>query len=634
MTSLIKNILPFTSATGLKILLTVFILSFLVKLGSSPLLEIDEAIYAEVAREAFVSGDYFSTYYNFETEFSKPPFQYWLLQISYAIFGVNEWAVRLPSFLMALGLLFLTYSFGKHIRSSSAGLWACLVLCSNPGFYGMMRDARMDITLTFFITLSIYGFFIYEIASPEPALSNKTRFLANARNDKGEGARNDKQGSGVIRLAMTNKAMVSLRGASEPLALNEAKGTKQSMFIFYIYVGMAGAALTKGPIGIIFPVSIIFMFILLRRDWGSFKKLKPFHGLLLLILLITPWYIYMTQRYGFTFLEKNIIHENFKKFLVKGVYEPNPGGHFFLAHTFLWYFFPWWILWFCQQYLWARDIRRLKPAATKERDIIIYLLLWFYIPLIFFSLSKYSLPNYLGLIIPAASLGAGLYIDSNLPSPLLRKEGMKGWSSSIVVEYIFSLSSIPLLIIILVSAFSFFKESLNITVYLLIAGAIASVSLILISVIYNKFLLAKSIMVILIMIIQLFISAGIQPILDTYKPAKPISEAIKKVSGKEFEIGFYKPRLFQSLVFYTGKKINGIGSEDSMLQFINSPKERFVITEENEYNLLPQDYRNEMVVIGRFPYFPISRISYSFLNPKTREEVIKYIVLIGKKQYA
>ncbi len=585
MISLIKNILPFTSATGLKILLSVFILSFLIKLGSSPLLEIDEAIYAEVAREAFVSGDYFSTYYNYETEFSKPPLQYWLLQISYAIFGINEWAVRLPSFLMALGILFLTYHFGKNIRSPDTGLWACLVLCSNPGFYGMMRDARMDITLTFFITLSIYGFLIYEIASPS--------------------ARNDKQGNGVIA---------------------RSKATKQSMFIFYIYAGMAGATLTKGPIGIIFPVSIIFMFILLRRDWGSFKKLKPFHGLLLLILLITPWYIYMTQRYGFTFLEKNIIHENFKKFLVKGVYEPNPGGHFFLAHTFLWYFFPWWILWFCQQYLWARDVRRLKPAATKERDIIIYLLLWFYIPLIFFSLSKYSLPNYLGLIIPAASLGAGLYIDSN-KEKIIDK-------FSLTVEYIFSLSSIPLLIIIFVSAFSFFKESLNITVYLLIAGAIASVSLILISVIYNKFLLAKSIMVILIMIIQLFISAGIQPILDTYKPAKPISEAIKKVSGKEFEIGFYKTRLFQSLVFYTGKKINGIGSEDSMLQFINSPKERFVITEENEYNLLPQDYRNEMVVLGRFPYFPISRISYSFLNPKTREEVIKYIVLIGKKQYA
>jgi 4-amino-4-deoxy-L-arabinose transferase-like glycosyltransferase len=549
------------------------------------LLEIDEAIYAEVAREAFVSGDYFSTYYNFETEFSKPPFQYWLLQISYAIFGINEWAVRLPSFIMAVGVLFLTYRFGKNIRSPDAGLWACLILCANPGFYGMIRDARMDITLTFFITLSIYGFYVYVYKKTEENLP----FIPSLQ----------RRGMGWS---------------------DSFKG------FLYIYVGMAGATLTKGPIGIIFPSLIIFAFIILRRDWNTIRNLKPFYGLLLLMLLITPWYIYMTKRYGFGFLEKNIIHENFKKFLVKGVYEPNPGGHFFLAHTFLWYFFPWWILWFYQQYLWARDVRRLKPAATKERDIIIYLLLWFYIPLIFFSLSKYSLPNYLGLIIPAASLGAGLYIDSN-KEKIIDK-------FSLTVEYIFSLSSIPLLIIILVSAFSFFKESLNITVYLLIAGAIASVSLILISVIYKNFLLAKSIMVILVMIIQLFISASIQPILDTYKPAKPISEAIKKVSGKEFEIGFYKTRLFQSLVFYTGKKINGFGSEDSMLQFINSPKERFVITEENEYNLLPQDYRNEMVVLGRFPYFPISRISYSFLNPKTREEVIKYIVLIGKKQYA
>ena len=564
MTSLIKNILPFTSATGLKILLTVFILSFLVKLGSSPLLEIDEAIYAEVAREAFVSGDYFSTYYNFETEFSKPPFQYWLLQIFYAIFGINEWAVRLPSFMAALGVLSLTYLFGKNIRSSDTGLWACLVLCANVGFYSMMRDARMDITLTFFITLSIYGFYNYIY--------------------KGQ---------------------------------NSIKG------FLYVYIGMAGATLTKGPIGIIFPVSIVFMFILLKRDWGSFKKLKPFHGLLLLITLITPWYIYMTHRYGFGFLEKNIIHENFKKFLVKGVYEPNPGGHFFLAHTFFWYFFPWWILWFYQQYYWLKEKGSRDQGvkgSVEGKDTNLFLLLWFYIPFVFFSLSKFSLPNYLSVVIPAASLGAGIYIDS--------RKG-KG-----IVEYLFSLFSIPLLIIALVSSFLFFRESLDTFVYLLISGVVISTSYILISTLKKEFFITKAWMILLIMMIQLLVSLKFQPTFDTYKPAKPISEAIKKVSGKEFEIGFYKTRLFQSLIFYTGKKLNEIGSEDSMLQFINSPKERFVITDENEYNLLSQGYRNEMVVLGRFPYFPISRISYSFLNPKTREEVIKYIVLIGKKQYA
>ena len=561
---LVSKIKHFSSTTGLKILLTVFILSFLVRLGSSPLLEIDEAIYAEVAREAFVSGDYFSTYYNFETEFSKPPFQYWLLQIFYAIFGINEWAVRLPSFMAALGVLSLTYLFGKNIRSSDTGLWACLVLCANVGFYSMMRDARMDITLTFFITLSIYGFYNYIY--------------------KGQ---------------------------------NSIKG------FLYVYIGMAGATLTKGPIGIIFPVSIVFMFILLKRDWGSFKKLKPFHGLLLLITLITPWYIYMTHRYGFGFLEKNIIHENFKKFLVKGVYEPNPGGHFFLAHTFFWYFFPWWILWFYQQYYWLKEKGSRDQGvkgSVEGKDTNLFLLLWFYIPFVFFSLSKFSLPNYLSVVIPAASLGAGIYIDS--------RKG-KG-----IVEYLFSLFSIPLLIIALVSSFLFFRESLDTFVYLLISGVVISTSYILISTLKKEFFITKAWMILLIMMIQLLVSLKFQPTFDTYKPAKPISEAIKKVSGKEFEFGFYKTRLFQSLIFYTGKKLNEIGSEDSMLQFINSPKERFVITDENEYNLLSQGYRNEMVVLGRFPYFPISRISYRFLNPKTREEVIKYIVLIGKKQYA
>ncbi len=561
---IIKQNLSFPSKIILKILIVVSSLSFLVKLGSSPLLEIDEAIYAEVAREAFISGDYFSTYYNFETEFSKPPFQYWLLQISYAIFGINEWAVRLPSFIMVVGVLFLTYHFGKNIRSPDTGLWTCLILCANPGFYSMTRDARMDITLTFFITLSIYGFYNYIY--------------------KGQ---------------------------------NSIKG------FLYVYISMAGATLTKGPIGIIFPFLIIITFILLRRDWKVIRRLKPFYGLLLLILLITPWYLYMTKRYGFGFLEKNIIHENFKKFLVKGVYEPNPGGHFFLAHTFLWYFFPWWIFWFYQQYYWLKEKGSRGQGvkgSVEGKDTNLFLLLWFYIPFVFFSLSKFSLPNYLSVVIPAASLGAGIYIDS--------RKG-KG-----IVEYLFSLFSIPLLIIALVSSFLFFRESLDTFVYLLISGVVISTSFILISTLKKEFFITKAGMILLIMMIQLLVSLKFQPILDTYKPAKPISEAIKRVSGKEFEIGFYKMGLFQSLVFYTGKKLNEIGSEDSMLQFINSPKERFVITEENEYNLLSQDYRNEMVVLGRFPYFPISRISYSFLNPKTREEAIKYIVLIGKKQYA
>jgi len=556
----------------LKILVVIFSLSFLVKLGSSPLLEIDEAIYAEIARESFVSGDYLSTHFNYDTEFSKPPLQYWLLQISYAIFGVNEWAVRLPSFIMAIGVLSLTYLFGRHIKSSSAGLWACLVLCATPGFYSMIRDARMDLTLTFFIALSIYGFYVYtrngtaQINRPPPVHPSPSK--------------------------------------------GEEKGGGRGFFC--IYVGMAGAILTKGPIGLILPILIISLFMLLRKKSDSFRSFKPFHGILLVFSLIAPWYIYMTWRYGYSFIEKNIIYENLRKFFVKGIYESNPGGHFFLSHTLLWYFFPWWIFWFYQHYKWIKDWNNKVP---EHRDITIILLLWFYVPLVFFSLSRYSLPNYLSLIIPAASLGVGIYIES-------AKEKIDN-----VIEYLFSLFSIPLLTILFVSALYFFGEVSDTLTYLLIGMAVIFTSVILISGISGKFIFSKVGMILLVMITQLTVSVRFQPFLDRYKPAKPISEAIKKVSGKEFEIALYNTRFFQALVFYTNKELKWIGSEGSMLQFINSHGEVFVITGEKEYKHLPGDYKKRAEIIGRYPYFPVARINYNFLNPRTRAGVIDYILL-------
>ncbi|MEK6591130.1 MAG: glycosyltransferase family 39 protein [Nitrospinota bacterium] len=574
----------FPSTAVLKILLLIFSLSFLIKLGSSPLLEIDEAVYAEVAREAFTSGDYFSTYFNYETELSKPPFQYWLLQISYAIFGINEWAVRLPSFIMALGVLYLTYLFGKHFKSPSAGLWACLVLCANPGFYSMLRDTRMDITLTFFITLSIYGFYVYVYKKTEENLPRPIHWM----------------------------------GAPPSLQRRGMGWSDSFNGFFYIYVGMAAATLTKGPIGLLFPSLIILTFILLRRNWNLLRNLKPFYGLLLLILIITPWYIYMTQRYGFTFIEKNVIHENFKKFLVKGIYEPNTGGYFFLSHTFLWYFFPWWIFYFYQQYQW---IRGWSKRSEREKDTIIFMLLWSYIPFIFFSLSQYSLPNYLSVITPAFSGIVGLFIDSSKDK------------TSITIENIFSIFSIPFLLLFLASAFFFFRDSLDIVTYLLVSAAIFYTILILISGTYRNFFITKIGMILLIMIIQITISLKFQPILDSYKPAKPISKNIMALSKDGIEVGFYKTRFFQSLVFYTGKKIKDIGSEDSLLQFINSPGNRFIITEEDGYKKLPENFKGKLEIIKRYPYFPVSRMTYRFLNPHTRGKVIKNIILIKKIPY-
>lgn len=186
-------------------------------------------------------------------------------------------------------------------------------------------------------------------------------------------------------------------------------------------------------------------------------------------------------------------------------------------------------------------------------------------------MSKFSLPNYLSVVIPAASLGVGIYIDSG-----------KGKG---IVEYIFSLFSIPLLIIALLSSFLFFRESLDVFAYILISGVVISACFILISALKKEFLLIKIGMVLLVMTIQLLVSLKFQPALDIYKPAKLIADAIKSSVKGDYEIGFYKTRFFQSLVFYTGKKIREISSEDSLLQFIDFPGEKFVITESEGYEL-------------------------------------------------
>jgi len=209
----------------------------------------------------------------------------------------------------------------------------------------------------------------------------------------------------------------------------------------------------------------------------------------------------------------------------------------------------------------------------------------------------------------------------------LQKFGFKPEEVDNVIEYLFSLFSIPLLTILFVSALYFFGEVSDTLTYLLIGMAVIFTSVILISGISGKFIFSKVGMILLVMITQLTVSVRFQPFLDRYKPAKPISEAIKKVSGKEFEIALYNTRFFQALVFYTNKELKWIGSEGSMLQFINSHGEVFVITGEKEYKHLPGDYKKRAEIIGRYPYFPVARINYNFLNPRTRAGVIDYILL-------
>lgn len=124
-------------------------------LGTRGLNEPDEGRYAEIGREMAASGDWLIPRLNGFEHFQKPPVLYWATAVSLLLFGVNEWAARLPSALAALGTLYLTWRIATVFFGPWARAAAVLILLSTAEFVLLSRTLTPDMMLTFWITLSI-----------------------------------------------------------------------------------------------------------------------------------------------------------------------------------------------------------------------------------------------------------------------------------------------------------------------------------------------------------------------------------------------------------------------------------------------------------------------------------------------
>ena len=133
---------------------------YLPGLGRPALWEPNEGRYAEIAREMVVSGDYVTPRDDFELYFEKPPLVYWVNAASIRIFGVNEFAVRLPAALFSVGQIVITGALADAMFGATAGFFAALVLALSPLFFGFARFATLDPALAFFLTAALGAFYI------------------------------------------------------------------------------------------------------------------------------------------------------------------------------------------------------------------------------------------------------------------------------------------------------------------------------------------------------------------------------------------------------------------------------------------------------------------------------------------
>jgi len=346
------------------ILLALLLLSgllFFLGLGDMGLTDQDEGRNAEAGREMFESKDHLTPTFNGELRVAKPVFLYWLMEQSYRLFGVNEFAARFPSALFGVGLILIHYLFLAHQRDRTVALFGGLMLLLNLEILGLGRMALTDSVLIFFTTASLYGFWL------------------------------GLHGEGVVR-----------------------------RWIWMFYVGMAIATLTKGPVGFAVPLVAAALYLTWTRRWGDYwQKGIPVAGMLLFMLLAGPWYAAMFYVHGDAYASGAKVH-TIGRFL--SPMEGHYGTIFFYFPVLLIGFFPWSALLPVPLYRTFKDwylIRRARthPSTTETSELDLFAALWVAGTFVFFTASATRLPHYIGPLFPAAALLTASYWSRCLLDP-------------------------------------------------------------------------------------------------------------------------------------------------------------------------------------------------------------------------
>ncbi len=317
---------------------------FLLGLGSPALYDPHESLYAEIARDMVVRGDWLTPHLNGTRYLDKPPLFYWLIAISYTVFGVSEFSARLPIALAGLGGVLVTWGIGRHLFDARSGALAGLVLTTSVGYFVFSRQLLPDMIFACFTTLSFYG------------------FLRAGENDR----------------------------AWEPWNL-------------LAFAGLALAVMTKGFVGL-FPLVVLATYGLLSGNLDALRGLTSLWGGLLFIVLIVPWHLIMGWQHEGYFWHY-FVNEHFLRFL--GQRHPLdfvslPLPIFFLV-LFLW-LLPWSPY---LALALPRQWPQLGKPLTREAAGNLLLFLWASLFLLFFAMSRARLPQYCLPAMPALALLIG-----------------------------------------------------------------------------------------------------------------------------------------------------------------------------------------------------------------------------------
>jgi 4-amino-4-deoxy-L-arabinose transferase-like glycosyltransferase len=270
------------SKLALLLPLTVAAIIYLSSTINRPVIDYDEGYYSQVAQQMLARGDWVTPYANGIRFLEKPPLMYWLTAASFRIFGVNEFALRLPTALGVIALVWIVALTARRACGERAAIIAGLCMASSVGTYLFTRETLHDIWLVLFVSLAMFAFLKWYLEQQH----------------------------------------------SLPYAL-------------LFYAALAGAIMSKSLVGVAFPVGIVIAFFLLSREWPKWRALYVVPGSLLFLGLAVPWHWLAAVR-NRGLLWYFFVNEQFLRFL--GKHDPPVLSSLSLLAFWLLilvWFFPW-----------------------------------------------------------------------------------------------------------------------------------------------------------------------------------------------------------------------------------------------------------------------------------------------------
>ena len=372
----------------LLLLLGFCLILFFLNLGRWDLWNPDEPRYAQVAREMVQRGDWILMHFNGKTYADKPPLFFWLIGLSsYLCGGFTSFSVRFPAALFGTLTVILTFILGRSLYGSRTGFLSGMVLATSLEFIYLSTRANIDTTLTFFTTASLLCFFQWHRYTP-PHLGSESkrpsprgRVLSTLPTGEREGVRGNWFGQRKIR----------------------------NLFIYGFYISMALATLTKGPVGFVLPLLVSLIYLIIQKDWKGLKEMKLLSGMLLFVVIVLSWYLPAVLKGGKAYLNETLFHQTIDRYS-RGWSHARP--IYYYLYNFPVEFLPWFL------FLPAAMVYGYSKEMFEKRREFLFLLVWFAVIFLFFSLSKGKRGLYILPLYPAASLMVGKLWDDLLSSPM------------------------------------------------------------------------------------------------------------------------------------------------------------------------------------------------------------------------